>query len=82
MLCPSFTEQEQLKQLKHKQMPLQVRLATLTHDSLIKKVHYLVIYETLLHLQKDDYHSISDDFGKDQIAICNNIEGEKSLINH
>ena len=76
-----YPEKElQLKQLKHKQLPPQIRFATLTHDNQIKPVQYLVKHETALPSQKNICHPTLVDFEKDQFSIPINDKRE-NIIN-
>ena len=59
----------QLSQQKNKQIPPQIRIATVTHDNQIKPVHYLIKHETVILSQKDESHPILAGFGKDQFSI-------------
>ena len=59
LLSRYFSQNElQLNQIKHKQLPMPTRFATLTHDDQIKPVYNLVNYETVFPLQEDDCHPI------------------------
>ena len=83
ILIASFVqEQPQLSHVKHKQLPLQVLFATLTHDDQIKykPVHCLVKRETVLPSLKVDCHPGLAHFRIDQFPIGNDIEGENIVI--
>ena len=83
ILIRSFIqEQLQLSHVKHKQLPPQVLLPTLTHDDQIKfkPVHCLFKQETVLGSLKDDCHPGLAHFRFDQFPIGNDNEGEKNVI--
>ena len=77
----SFIQEElQLNQLEHKQFPLQIHFATLTHDNKIKPAHYLVKHETVLPSEKDDCHLLLADLVIDQFSIRISDKGKNIII--
>ena len=76
-----FTQEElQLKQWKHKQIPPQIRLATLTqltHDSPKNLCNIWVKPETEIASKEDEECVILVDFQNDQFSILNNDKREK-----
>ena len=77
--CSVTQEELQLNRLKHKQVLLQVRFATLTHDNHIIPLHYLVELRTVPPSQKDDCHPGSADFANDHFSI-RDVKREQKTI--
>ena len=74
----STQKQLQLNQRKHKQLPPQYQLPTLTHDNQIKPAHYLVKHETVLLSQMEDCHPILAEFRSYQFSLRNIDEAQNS----
>ena len=78
MLSHSFNRKElQLKQVKPKQLPLQIQFAALIHGNQIRHVHFLVIDETVIPSQRDGCRPISAAFGNDEFSSHINDAGGK-----
>ena len=76
MLSRTFTtEQLQVHQLRHKQLPPQIDFSIMK-DNQLKPVHYLVKHEEIKYNQKNDCHPTLADHGDDQFSIRINNKGE------
>ena len=76
MLSRFFTiEQLQIHQLRHKQLPPQIKFSIMKDDQL-KPVHYVVKHEEMKYNQKNDCCPILADNGEDQISVRINNNGE------
>ena len=83
ILIRSFIqEQPQLSHVKHKQLPPQNLVATLTHGDQIKfkPLHCLVKQEIVLHSLKDDCHPDLTFIRNDQFPFGNDNEVETNVV--
>ena len=78
ILSHSFNQKElQLKQLKLKQLPLQIQFGALIHENQIRYVRFLVKDETVIPSQRDGCRPISAAFGNDEFSSRINDAGGK-----
>ena len=76
MLSRTFTkEQLQIHQLRHKQLPPQIDFSIMK-DKQPKPVQYLVKHEEIKYNQKNDCHTMLDNYGEDQFSNRMNNKGE------